>query len=169
MKNSEILNALQGFDQNRKRLRYDVAKRWTPAMRAALRTIEADEMEGAVEATFDLHSSVLVATFPRAYPFHCVSLQIDFPAVARPREVLLATRSLPPVLQGLIAEYLVVRRRKPLKRWLYDRTRTAEGGDAAADVAQQYTELLPPYVWSPATDLSTYWDAVHAYVGRVAL
>ena len=162
-----IREALQGFDQNRKRLRYDVTKRWTPGMRGALRELRAGE-DGSVEATFELHSRALVAIFPRAYPFRSPSLQIAFLAVDKPGEVLLATRSLPPVLQGEIAGYLVVTRRRSLKRWLYEKMRIVEGDEAAALVAQQYTSLLPPYVWSPATDLSSYWDAICAYIRRVS-
>ena len=99
----EWSRALHGFEPYKKRLRYDIAKRWTHGMFSSLRHITCVPNRG-VEAAYDVHSRCLVCLFPLGYPFKSIELQMAQPWTLRTeyrRQLLIATHCALCALQRL--------------------------------------------------------------------
>ena len=147
-----------GGDLLRRRLRFELRRKWTPRMRAALRRLEPEpEPErapggGGIEAVFNMDDGIVLSiTFPSQYPFKSFVPCVVEPAVEHSLEVMRALcPRLPRALLVAVRRHLAVRRRTPLKKWAYHRLYDIE----------EYTRTMPPHHWSPCMDLAQQWDAI---------
>ena len=143
-----------GGDPRRRRLRFELCRKWTPRMRAALRRLEPEPEpgDGGIEAIFSMDDGIILSiTFPSQYPFKSFVPCVVERVVEHSLEVMRALcPRLPRALLAAVRRHLAVRRRTPLKQWAYYRLYDIE----------EYTRTMPPHHWSPCMDLAQQWDAI---------
>ena len=146
-----------------RRLRYEITRKWTPAMFRGFRALHHQaDAGGGVGMDFAISGRRLRVEFSIHYPFHALRLFVmsrrvpHGPLVAR----ALHARLGPPELRARVARYLAEPRAVPVKEWLYRqhvRHVSHVSGEAAL---RRCMQALPPHHWSPAMDLAQLWDPV---------
>ena len=147
-----------------RRLYYEILRRWSPEMWAALRHLDVD---GDTTAVFGVAGATVAVTFPARYPFLAPVLRVEERAVRHGVEVSRALRArLPLPLVAAVRRHLCAPRRVPLKEWAYHRLRRRHGPSEANRFAEACTRHFPPHHWSPCMGLELQWDAVARLLRR---
>ena len=148
-----------------RRLRYEIAHKWTPAMLRGFRALR-HQADGGLEVDFAVAGQRLLVEFSPHYPFHALRLRVMSRRVPRGPDVARAlhARLPPPELRLRVARYLAEPRAVPLKEWVYRRHSLRFSQVAGADAMRRCAQTLPPHFWSPAMDLAVLWGTARAFL-----
>ena len=153
----KLNKALWGFEPYKKRIRYDISNRWNDSMIKSVVSVSCNAGK-EIEIVFEIYTFPIIVVFESTYPFSRPHIMIETSCIENVREVMLIVQRLPLYVSSLVAEFLVVPKRRTLENWLVKMGETRERS-LIIGVARmiELGQCCPAKTWAPGSDLSNYW------------